>query len=169
MAGYTAQIALITHFLGLTEYGIFAIVVSTVDLVGRVFDFQVGQMTQAFAAETFRSDARKTVGIAQFSYAIDLGAGLAGFLLVAAIAPIAASRLLDGEYGAGLFVLYALTMLVTTTETTSIALLQLSRRFGSILRLIIVRETLRVSLIVVALVTTRSLVAVVLALVVMEG
>jgi O-antigen/teichoic acid export membrane protein len=169
LAGYAAQTALITHFLGLTEFGVFAIVVSTVDLVGRLLDFQVGQMTQAFAAETYKSDARRTVGIAQFSYGIDLGAGLAGFLVVAAIAPIAAPRLLDGEYGAGIFVLYALTMLATTTETTSIALLQLSGRFGSIFRLTLVREVLRFSLVLAALLTTDSLVAVVLVLVAMEA
>ena len=38
--GYATQIALITHVLGLDEYGVFAIVVSTVDLVGRLFDFR---------------------------------------------------------------------------------------------------------------------------------
>jgi O-antigen/teichoic acid export membrane protein len=169
VAGYATQIALITHFLGLGEYGVFAIVVSLVDLVGRLFDFQVGQMTQAFAAETFRSDRRRTAGIAQFSYAIDLGAGVAGFLVVAAVAPIAAPRLLDGEYGAGIFILYALTMLATTTETTSIALLQLCGRFGTILRLTFMREFLRLGFVLAALLATDSLLPVVIALVAMEA
>lgn len=169
MAGYTAQIVLITHFLGLSEYGLFAIIVATVDLVGRLLDFQVGQMTQAFAADSFRSDAPRTVGIAQFSYAIDLGAGILGFLVVSAIAPLAASSLLDGEYSAAIFILYGLTMLAGTTETTSNALLQLSGRFGTIFRLTVIRESLRMGLVLIALLTTDSLLAVVLALVVMEA
>jgi O-antigen/teichoic acid export membrane protein len=167
--GYGLQIVLITHFLGLGEYGVFAVVVSFVDLVGRFFDFQVGQMTTAFAAETIRSDVRRTAGIAQFSYLVDLGAGVVGFAVVATAAPFAVPHLIHGSHGPGLFVLYGLTMLATTTETTSIALLQLHGRFGAILRLTLVREAMRFALVLAALLATDSLVAVVLALVVLES
>ena len=167
VAGYALQIVLITHILGLYEYGVFAIVVSTVDLVARLFDFQVGQMTTAFAADSLKSNPRRMVGIAQFSYLVDLGAGILGFLVIAALAPFAATHLLDGESWF-LFVLYGLTVLATTTETTSIALLQLSGRFGAILRLTLTREFMRVTLVVLALLVTHSLEAVIIGLVLME-
>jgi O-antigen/teichoic acid export membrane protein len=166
--GYGLQIVLITHFLGLDEYGVFVVVVSLVDLVGRLFDFQVGQMTTAFAAETIRSDAKRTTGIAQFSYLVDLGAGVVGFVVIAAMAPVVVPHLAHGSHGPGLFVLYAFTMLATTTETTSIALLQLYGRFGTILRLTLTREAMRFGFVLGALLAADSLVAVVVALVLME-
>ena len=167
VAGYAVQIALITHILGLDEYGVFAIVVSTVDLVARLFDFQVGQMTTAFAADSLKSNPRRALGVAQFSYLVDLGAGVVGFLVIAAIAPIAAAYLVPGESWA-LFVLYGLTVLATTTETTSIALLQLSGRFGAILRLTVGREFMRFALVLLALLATHSIAGVIVALLVME-
>ncbi len=168
VVGYGLQIALITHFLGLEEYGVFVIVVALVDLVGRFLDFQVGQMTTAFAAETMRSDRRRTIGIAQFSYLVDLGAGVAGLLVIVVVAPLVVPHLAHGSHGPGLFILYGFTMLATTTETTSIALLQLHGRFGTILRLTLAREAMRFGLVLGALLATDSLVAVVAALVLME-
>ena len=170
VGGYAAQIALITHFLGVAVFGAFSITVAFVDLIARFFNFQTGQMTMAFAADTLRSNPRRTCGIAQFGYAVDAVAGAVAFLVVSAAAPFAASALLGGtDYGAGLFILYAVTVLLTTTEPTSIALLQLTGRFGTIARLTLFREVLRFSLLLVALVTTHSLYAVVVALVFMEA
>ena len=168
VAGYATQIALITHLLGLYEYGVFVIVVSTVDVVARLFDFQVGQMTTAFAADSLRTDERRTIGIAQFSYLIDISAGVVGFLMIVAIAPFAAEHLLEGESW-WLFVLYALIMLATTTETTSIALLQLSGRFGGILRLTVIREIMRLTFVLVALLVFDTIASVIIGLVVMEA
>lgn len=170
VVGYATQIALITHFLGLGVFGVFSIVVSFVDLIGRLFNFQTGQMTMAFAADTLRSDSRRTFGIAQFAYVIDGVAGVLAFLVVCAAAPFAATALLGAtDYGAGLFILYSVIMLLTTAEPTSIALLQLSGRFGMITRLTLIREALRFSLVLAALLITDSLYAVVAALVSMEA
>ena len=168
-AGYASQIALITHFLGLAMLGVFSVVVALVDMIGRFFNFKTGQMTVAFTSYTLRSDPRRTSGIAQFAYAIDAIAGVLSFLVVCAAATFASKVLLgDTDYGSGLFVLYAVTMLVTTTQSTSFALLQLFGRFGTITRLIIIRETLRFALVLTALLITDSLYAVVAALVAME-
>src|SRR5688500_11055605 len=49
-AGQIAQIALITHTLGLREYGIFATVVAFVAIVNRFFDVQVGDAMISQAA-----------------------------------------------------------------------------------------------------------------------
>jgi O-antigen/teichoic acid export membrane protein len=167
VASYAAQIALITHILGLSDYGIFAIVVSTVDLVARLLDFQVGQMTNAFAAESIDTQPGRTIGIAQFSYLVDGISGALGFLLVLALAPVAATYLVPGESWA-LFALYAVTILITTTEPTSIALLQLCGRFGTILRITVVREAMRFALVLAALLATHSIYGVIVALLFME-
>ena len=169
VGSYGLQIALITHVLGLDEFGVFAVVVAFVDLIARLLDFQVGQMTMTFAAGSVKSNPRRVVGIAQFSYLIDAGAGLVGFCVISALATFASAHLLDGEYSAWLFVLYGLTVLVTTTETTSIALLQVTGKYTIILRLTIVREVLGVGFVVGALLISRSLAAVIIALVAMEA
>ena len=124
-------------------------------------------MTTAFAADSLDSTPRRTAGIAQFSYLVDLASGVAGFLVVAAVAPLAGTYLLGGASSL-LFVLYGLTLLATTTETTSIALLQLAGRFGAIGRLTLARELMRVIFVVLALLLTRSIEGVIVGLFLME-
>jgi O-antigen/teichoic acid export membrane protein len=166
-AGQMAQIALITHFLGLGDYGVLALTISVVAIVSRFFDVQVGNAAIAFATRT-RNDPHATAGIFRFSYLVDAAAGVAGYAVVAALTPFVAHRL-AGPQGRLLFLLYALTLLTSTVETTSLALLQFLRRFGSILALTVVRELLRVALLVSFLILFDSLKSAVIALIIVEG
>lgn len=164
--GQVAQIALITHVLGLRQYGVLAITIALVALVGRFLDFQVGETVIAFGSERLGTDFRTLAGIAQFGYVIDFLAGIVAFALVVMLAPFAGD--LAGPAGTQLAVLYALTLLAATVDTTTFALLQLFGRFGTILRLVILREVLRILSLIVVLVFFGTLVSVVLALVFVE-
>jgi O-antigen/teichoic acid export membrane protein len=165
--GQMAQIALLTHFLGLREYGVFALVVSAVAIINRFFDVQVGSTAIAFASKTAR-DPQATASIFRFSYVIDAAAGVAGYAVVVALAPTIGDRL-AGPQGSTLFLLYGLILLTSTIETTSLAVLQLLRRFGGILRLTILREVLRGAFLVTFLLLFDTLQAAVIALVIVEG
>ena len=168
VVGYGLQIALITHFLGARR-------------VRRVRDRGLGRRSRGKVPRlSGRSDDNGICGRddplrqtanhrnSQFSYLVDLGAGFAGLLVIVVVAPLVVPHLEHGSHGPGLFILYGFTMLATTTETTSIALLQLHGRFGTILQLTLAREAMRFGLVLGALLATDSLVAVVAALVLME-
>lgn len=168
IVGMMAQILLITRVLGLGSYGVFATVVAFVAIVDRFFDVQVGEAMIAHAAAHLHRDARRAAGVAQYAYAVDFAAGIAGFVAVAALTPVVAERF-AGPEGQTLFVLYAATLLLSTVDTTSLSLLRLFGRFSFILKYILMREALRIALVAVAVAGLHSLTAVVLALVILDA
>jgi O-antigen/teichoic acid export membrane protein len=167
MGGYFVQVVLLTHLLGLDTYGEFALTVSFVALVGGFFDVQIGVMPISFAAEHVDRRPDVAAGVFQFGYLTELLLGVMAFVVVAALAPFAGPRLV-GDQGTLLFVLYGLTLVAAVGKSTSTALLQLFGRFGTILRLVILREVIRVTTLAVVLIGIGTLVSAVLLLVVIE-
>jgi O-antigen/teichoic acid export membrane protein len=167
MAGYLTQIVLVTHVLGLEQYGVLALAVAFVALVNGFFDVQVGDTAIAFASPELDRNPKRAAGVIQTAYLAELLTGVVAFAVVAALAPFFGSSL-AGSQGPLLFFLTGLTLLGSTAETTSIAVLRLFGRFGSILRVIIVREVLRVGAVAVALATVGTLASVAVALVALE-
>jgi O-antigen/teichoic acid export membrane protein len=168
MAGYFVQVVLLTHLLGLDVYGTFAIAVSFVALVGGFFDVQIGVMPISFAAKHLDGEPTVAAGIFQFGYITELILGGTALLAVAALAPFAGPRL-AGDQGTLIFVLYGITLVASLGKATSMALLQLCGRFGTILRIVVLREVLRVALLLVVLLTIGTLVSAVIALVLLES
>jgi O-antigen/teichoic acid export membrane protein len=160
-----AQVMLISHVLGLRQYGVFALTVAFVAIVSKFFDVDVAKATISIGARYIRSDTRAAAGIFQLSYLVDGVLGVAGFVVVAALAPFAGPRLVGSE-GFLLFLLYGLTLLGSTVDTTSIAILQVLGNYRTITALVLLREASRVALVATALFSFHTLVAVVALLVV---
>jgi O-antigen/teichoic acid export membrane protein len=148
-AAELAQIALITHVLGLREYGRFALVVALVTLVAQLFDVRVSTATTAFGARKLKDDTRSAAGIFQLSYGIDLTTGALGFLVVAALAPFAGPALV-GDRGGTLVLVFALAVLASTLDNSSLAILRLLGRFRLIAILGVALEAGRIGLVAVA-------------------
>jgi O-antigen/teichoic acid export membrane protein len=167
--GYMVQVALISRVLGLREYGIFALAVAFVEIVSRFFDVQLADTAISFAAEPWtRGDAHETAGVFQFSYLVDLLTGVGAFFVVAALAFPVGSHF-AGDRGPLLFLLYGLTLLGATVETTSFALLRVLNRLGVIIRLTLAREMMRIGAIAFVVIVFRSLTSVALSLVFLEA
>lgn len=167
MAGYFIQVVLLTHLLGLDVYGTFALAVSFVALVGGFFDVQIGVMPISFGAKHMEREPDRAAGVFQFGYITELLLDGTAFLVVAALAPFLGPRL-AGDQGTLIFILYGLTLIASLGKATSMALLQLCGRFGTILRLVVLREVVRVALILGVLLTLGTLVSAVVALIVLE-
>ena len=166
--GMLAQITLLTHVLGLTKYGIFAIAVSFVALVDRFFDVDVTKAALTFGARFMPDEPRRLAGVFQLSYAVDGVLGVLGFTVVAIAAPFAGPWLV-GDQGTLLFLLYGLTLLASTVDSSSMALLQVLDRYPTLTGLVIFREIMRVALVATAVLTFHSLVAVMIALVALDA
>jgi O-antigen/teichoic acid export membrane protein len=159
-----AQIALVTHALGLTEYGRLALAIGFVTLVGQFFDVRVGAAATTFGARRLEHSPRDAAGVFQFSYLVDLVTGVLGFVVVAALAPFVGPSLV-GEDGTLLLLLYAVSLLVGTVDESSITVLRLLDRFRLLAGYTTALEVTRVALIVFALAISDSLIGVMLALV----
>lgn len=160
-----AQIVLITHALGLAEYGRLALVISFVVLVGRFFDVRVGIAATTFAVgRVGASDWAGAASVFRFGYAVDAAMGVAAFAIVVGLAPLVGPHLI-GEHGSSLIVLYALTLLVSTVDETSVSILRVLDRFRLLAWHTVILEGLRVLAVGLALLIDRSLASVLIALV----
>lgn len=159
-----AQIALITHVLGLDELGRLAIAISFVMLVGQFFDVRVGVATTTMGARELRRDPNRATGLFQLSYLIDAVTGVAAFLIVCGLAPLAGPGLI-GTDGTLLIVLYAATLLTGTVEESSLTILRLLDRYRTVAFFTVALEVARVLLIVAALLLFDNLVAVMVVLI----
>ena len=147
--GYLGQIVLITRGLGLAEFGRYALVVALVTLVQQFVDVRVEQATITFGTRALREGPDRAAGVIQMSYVVDLLTGVAGFAILAIVAPFAGPRLVGAD-GTALVLLYSLTLLISTLDGTSGATLRLFDRYGLMLGFTTVREVARLILVGVA-------------------
>lgn len=162
------QIALVTHVLGLHQYGRLALVMSFVILVGQFFDVRIGAAATTFGARRLHArDVDGAAGAFQLAYLVDVGTGVVAFGLVAALAPLAGPRLVGGN-GALLVLLFALTLLISTADESSVTVLRLLDRFKLIALYTAGLQAVRIALVAVAVFAWHSLFGVLLALVVAD-
>lgn len=162
------QIALVTHSLGLAEYGRLALVMSFVVLVGQFFDVRVGTAETTFGAGRIAAgDWAGTAGVFRLGYGIDALTGVLGFAVVALAAPFAGPWLV-GSDGAQLMLLFALTLLASTLDDSSVTVLRLMGRFRLLATYMTGLEALRVAAVALALYVEPSLTSVLVALVVYD-
>jgi O-antigen/teichoic acid export membrane protein len=159
-----AQIALVTHTLGLAQYGRLALVIASVMLVSQVFDMRVGVAATTFGAEKLRNDPKQARGLFQLTYLIDGATGVVGFVIVVALALIFGQTLL-GDGGTTPLILYAVVVLASTVDESSVSVLRLLDKFRLMAICGTALECVRVVLVAGALAVDPSLVSVVLALV----
>ncbi|HXE99968.1 MAG TPA: oligosaccharide flippase family protein [Solirubrobacterales bacterium] len=158
-----AQIALIAHVLGLDQYGRFAVVVAFVMLVTAFFDVRVGVAATTLGARELQ-DPRRSAGIFQLSYLIDAVTGVLAFVVVVALSFAVGPGLVGGN-GTLLIVLFAIGVLASTLEDSSLAVLRLLDRFRLVAAYTVGLEAARVALVAGALLFSEGLVPVILALV----
>jgi len=153
------QIALITHTLGITQYGRFSLVVAFVTIVSTFFDLRVGIAATTYGARQLRRDPRAAVGVFQLSYLIDLSSGAVFAGVVAPLTLIVGSGVVGGV-SPEVVLVYTLVLLARHVETTPIAVLRLLDRMKLLALMTFVTESARLALVFAALQAEKSLLAV---------
>jgi O-antigen/teichoic acid export membrane protein len=142
-------------------------VIAFVSLVGEFFKVRVGIAATILGARSLDQDVRAAAGVFQFTYLIDLATGVIGFVVVAALAPFVGPSLI-GDNGTTLILLFALTLLASAIDASSLAILRLLDRFRLAAGSTAVLEALRIGLVVAAAVVYESLAAIVIALIIVK-
>ena len=163
-----AQIALVTHFLGLTDYGRLALVSSLVMLVGKFFDVRVGVAATTLGARAMRQSPALGGAVFRLSYAIDAATGVLSLVALVPLAFLVGDGLV-GSDGTTLVLLYSVVLLVGTVDDSSLAILRLLDRYRLIAAYTIPLQAVRIGLVLLALILTHSLVWVIVALVAAEA
>lgn len=158
------QIGLITHTLGLTEFGRFSLMVAFVAIIIALMNPRVGIAATTFGARHLRGEPRCAAGVFQLSYLVDLATGTLCLVFIALLITLLGSGVVGGV-GFGLVALYALAPLSKVLDTTPLVILRLRDRFRLIAGVTLATEVLRLVLVIVALTVSQSLLAVVVGLV----
>jgi O-antigen/teichoic acid export membrane protein len=158
-----AQIALVTHVLGLQEFGRLSLVFAFTYLVGQFFDVRVSVAATTFGARELARDPARAGATFRFSYLIDAATGVVAFIIVVGLSFLVGPHLV-GDEGTLLISLFGLALLAATVEDSSMSLLRLLDRYKLVATYSVVLETLRVGLVAIAVFVFEDLVAVVIAL-----
>ncbi len=157
------QVGLITHILGLDQYGQLALVIAFVTLIGEFFRVRVGYAATSFGSEMIVRDPWAAVGLFQITFLVDLATDVFGFLVIVAVAPMLGSGITGGNYE--LVIIGGLALIASSPDETFTAILRLLDRFKLIAIYSAVAELSRVVLVLLGLLLFHSLVAVLVALV----
>lgn len=124
---------ILARFLGLELFGVFSIIVAYVKLLNNFFDFRVWETAVKYVGEYWESNqTEKTKALIKFSYAIDLCTGIIAFLISISLAGVANEYFINSENGFTYIVIYSISLLVSTANTTSDSILRVFNRFRSI-------------------------------------
>ncbi len=159
------QIALITHALGLAEFGRFSLVVAFVSLVSALLNVKVSIAATTFGARHLRRDPRAAAGVFQLSYLVDLSTGVLFVITVGLLSLLIGSGIVGGV-GITVVLLYTLVPLAKNLDNTPLVILRLRDRFKLVAAVTFATELLRLAFVVAALAVDKSLFAVVVGLVV---
>jgi O-antigen/teichoic acid export membrane protein len=161
--GDLVQISLVTHALGLDEYGRLALVSAFVALVGGFFNVRIGIAATIHGARPLLDgDSRRAASVFRLAYMIDFGTAAASLLVLAALAPIVGPGLV-GEGAVALMMVSSLTIVAQSLDTTSVAALRLLNRFRLVAVNRVICEAARIGLLVAVLTVDDSLLLVVAA------
>jgi O-antigen/teichoic acid export membrane protein len=120
----------LARYLGPGDLGIFALVTTLTATVNLLLDSRVWETAITFITK-FREEGNpaKAAAIVKLCYAIDLAAGLVGFLVVFSLADTLAHALLKDDTAAPLIRLFSVSLLLGVPVGTSSALLRIADRF----------------------------------------
>lgn len=158
------QIALIANALGVEQYGRFAIAASFVMLVAQFFDVRIGVAATTFGArELTGRDNDRAAGLFQLTYLIDGLTGVLGFVVVVGLGAIFGPKLV-GTDGFVLVAAYALIILASTVDDSSLAVMRLLDRYRLVAIYSVALESLRIAFVAFVVLSGGGLIAVALAL-----
>jgi O-antigen/teichoic acid export membrane protein len=162
------QTALVTHVLGLADYGRLALAASVVALVGTFFDVRVSTVTTVFGGRLIRKDVASSRGIFQFGYLVSGVAGVASSVIIVVVAVVFGDQLI-GTGGTLLLCLYGLKLVTSTFQDPGAAILRLLDRFRLVAIYTVVTQAIYLILVAVAVFVFESIFVVAIAIVIADG
>lgn len=127
------QTVVVARMLGVSEYGLLALIIAYVDILNQLFDFRVWETATKYIGTFWTSgEKEKTRSMIKLSYIVDISSGIVAFLIAIATAGIASRYLISSPQAQILICIYALSLLIDTANSTSDAILRVFDRFKTI-------------------------------------
>lgn len=125
-----AEMIVLARFLMTDGYGLYSALLVFVALINQFFDVRISETTIKFGSAYWeKRDKVRLASLIKLSYFIDLISGVLAFIVVIITAKWAADKFLHNFELKNLIQLYALTLLISTLDHTSNAVLRIADRF----------------------------------------
>lgn len=125
------QTVLIARSLEVEGYGILTAVIAFVGLVNQFVDFRVWETVVKYLSEFWvRGEKPKALALIKMAYLIDASSGVVAFMLVLLLAPLSARYVIRQPGSETLINLFATSLLLSTINNTSSAILRVFNRFS---------------------------------------
>ncbi|NIP30178.1 MAG: oligosaccharide flippase family protein [Candidatus Dadabacteria bacterium] len=161
------QEIIVARILGLAQYGLLSLVLAFVDILNNFVDLRVWEAATKYVGEFWsKGDKEKTCSMIKFFYLIDIITGIIAFGVAIILAEVASQYIIKSDVATKLIYIYAITLLIDTSNSTSNAILRIFNKFKQIALISSVQNFIRLVLVSVLLVLGKGIEGVLLAFVI---
>ncbi len=127
------ETVLLARGLGLELLGVFSIVVAYIKILNAFLDLRVWEGVVKYVGEHWeKGESKKAKSAIKLFYFVDVTSGVVAFVISILLAGVANKYLIKHPDGSTYVIIYSFSLLVSTVNTTSDALLRVFKRFREI-------------------------------------
>ena len=127
------EMIILARVLGIELFGLLTLIIAYVKVVSSLVDFRVWESVVKYVGEFLeRNESERVLSMIKFSYIVDAAAGLLAFGICLLLAGVANDIFIKSPNGFDLVLVFSLTLMVASVNTTSEALFRVFDRFKTI-------------------------------------
>ena len=127
------EMIILARMLGVEQFGLLSVIIAYVSVINGLVDFRVWEGVIRYVGEFLESrDKDRVLSIIKLSYCVDFISGSAAFVIAILLSFFASSFFNLGDQGFSLIVVYSLSLLIRTANTTSEAIFRIFNEFKKI-------------------------------------
>ncbi|HVY54347.1 MAG TPA: oligosaccharide flippase family protein [Thermodesulfobacteriota bacterium] len=127
------QTIIVARTLGVEEYGLLVLVTSYIDILDQLFDFRNWESAIKYIGTFWESgDPEKARSMIKLSYLIDFSSGALGLVVAVLTGKAIGSYIIHSQEAFDYIRIYALSLFIGSSSSTSLAILRVFDKFRSI-------------------------------------
>ncbi|MDE0292197.1 MAG: oligosaccharide flippase family protein [Candidatus Dadabacteria bacterium] len=132
-AANIVEMIVLARVLGVELFGLLTLIIAYVKVVSSLVDFRVWESVVKYVGEFLeKNESDNALSMIKFSYMIDAAAGLLAFGVCLLLAGVANEIFIKSSEGFDLVLIFSLTLIVASVNTTSEALFRVFDKFKTI-------------------------------------
>src|SRR5512133_1921557 len=161
----SALLSILTaNLLGVRIFGVLGIVIATVSNVNRLLSFRMGDVVVRYMSNHLAKDEKQAAAAVVKASGLAEGiTSILAYVILAALAPLAARYLADDPSTLPLFLIYGLSILSNITTETATGVLQVGGHYRSMALINFLQSTATAGIIVYAYISQTGLTTVLMA------
>jgi O-antigen/teichoic acid export membrane protein len=142
----------LARMLGVSNFGLLALIVAYVELLNKFFDVRVWETATKYIGTFWeKRDYEKTRSMVKLSYLVDISTGIVAFAIAVLTANIANKYFIHSPQAYTLILIYSVSLLIDTANSTSDSILRVFNKFKRIAFISSVQTFFRVALVCLVL------------------